>query len=504
MRTYGPALLGILLLVGQVPAQPPQGKTIEDVWEAAYLGKARVGYFRTKVEEVERADTKVLRTTKHIELTMKRFNSPVRLQAEIGTEEKLDGKVTAVFMKQAQDTGALKLTGTVVGDGLHIKVDGTRIDKTIPWNNQVLGLYRQEHLFKERKIGADDRFTFMSFEPTITSVVTIRGRVDKEEEVETLQGRKRLLRVEVTPDKVVAQNGSVQLPSMVVWLDKDYTPIRRQMELPGMGTVTSYRTTQKEAQEEIIPGQIPDINLGTLIPLNRTIFMPHDTCYVVYRITVKGDDDPGTAFAQDARQEVKNLKGHTFELHVQAVRSPQKVGAPKAQAKEEFLKSCYYVNSDDNRVRELARQAVGDATDPLEKARRIESWVHYNMKHDNKVPFAPADQVAQSLRGDCRQHAILTAAMCRAVGVPSATAVGLVYGAPGGKPVMAFHMWTEVWVQGQWLAIDATLGAGSIGAAHIKIARHSWCDTQSMTPMLSVARILGKIEIKVAKVDWTP
>lgn len=151
MRTYGPALLGILLLVGQVPAQPPQGKTIEDVWEAAYLGKARVGYFRTKVEEVERADTKVLRTTKHIELTMKRFNSPVRLQAEIGTEEKLDGKVTAVFMKQAQDTGALKLTGTVVGDGLHIKVDGTRIDKTIPWNNQVLGLYRQEHLFKDAR-----------------------------------------------------------------------------------------------------------------------------------------------------------------------------------------------------------------------------------------------------------------------------------------------------------------------------------------------------------------
>ena len=94
------------------------------------------------------------------------------------------------------------------------------------------------------------------------------------------------------------------------------------------------------------------------------------------------------------------------------------------------------------------------------------------------------------------------AAMCRAAGVPSKTAVGLLYMTDAQKrPAMAFHMWTEVWVEGQWLALDAVMGQGSVGAAHVKIADHSWYDTQSLTPMLPVSRVLGKIQIEVVSVN---
>jgi hypothetical protein len=62
-------------------------------------------------------------------------------------------------------------------------------------------------------------------------------------------------------------------------------------------------------------------------------------------------------------------------------------------------------------------------------------------------------------------------------------------------------MWTEVWVRGQWLAIDATLGQGSIGAAHIKISDSSWHDVQSLTPLIPVARVLGKLSIEVVSVN---
>jgi transglutaminase-like putative cysteine protease len=181
------------------------------------------------------------------------------------------------------------------------------------------------------------------------------------------------------------------------------------------------------------------------------------------------------------------------------------VAEPAAQAKDEFLKSCYFLKCDDPRVQALARQAVAETTDPLKKARRIERWVHDNMRHDNRSSFAPAHEVARSLTGDCRHHALLTAAMCRAEGVPSRTAVGLVYGTDSNRrPVMAFHMWTEVWVKGQWFAIDATLGQGSIGAAHIKIADHSWYDTQSLTPLLPVVRVLGKMDIEIVSVNGVP
>ena len=126
-------------------------------------------------------------------------------------------------------------------------------------------------------------------------------------------------------------------------------------------------------------------------------------------------------------------------------------------------------------------------------------------QHDNKSPFAPASQIATTMSGDCRQHALLTAALCRAAGVPSRTAVGLVYVDDRERgPVLGFHMWTEVWVQGQWVAIDGTLGRGSIGAAHVKIADHSWYDTHSVTPLLSVARVLDKLSIEVVSVNDAP
>jgi transglutaminase-like putative cysteine protease len=96
---------------------------------------------------------------------------------------------------------------------------------------------------------------------------------------------------------------------------------------------------------------------------------------------------------------------------------------------------------------------------------------------------------------------MLTAALCRAAGVPARTAVGLVYLQDRERgPVLGFHMWTEVWVHGQWLAIDATLGRGSIGAGHLKIADHSWQDTQTLAPLLPVVRALGKVKVEVVSV----
>ena len=166
------------------------------------------------------------------------------------------------------------------------------------------------------------------------------------------------------------------------------------------------------------------------------------------------------------------------------------------------MKSCYFINSDDAKVREFARQAVRDETDTWKQAQLIEKWVHNHIENKNFTEaFATSDQVAKTLEGDCTEHAVLAAAMCRAVGVPSRAAVGLVYVNTRSGPVMGFHMWTEVWVRGQWVAIDATLGQGSIGAAHIKVADHSWYDVQSLVPLLPVMRVVGKVSIEVVSVN---
>ncbi len=219
----------------------------------------------------------------------------------------------------------------------------------------------------------------------------------------------------------------------------------------------------------------------------------------VYRITVKGEKDAAAAFAQDGRQKAVNVRGATFDLQVNASKGPKN---PKrvGKADDEFTQSSYFITSADAKVIQLARQAVGIEKDPWKKALRIEKWVHDNMRSTNGEELAPADHVARHLEGDCTEYAMLMAAMCRAEGIPSRTAMGMVYADTETGPVMAFHMWTEVWVAAEWIPLDATMGRGYVGAAHLKVTDNSWHDTRSFTPLLPLMRVLGKTQVEVVSV----
>lgn len=101
------------------------------------------------------------------------------------------------------------------------------------------------------------------------------------------------------------------------------------------------------------------------------------------------------------------------------------IGEPKIgedKAPTEFTQSSYFIASADERVKQHARNAVGNEKDLWKKAVLIEKWVHEHMQVKNTEALATADQVARTLEGDCTEFAMLTAAMCRAEGVPSRTA----------------------------------------------------------------------------------
>ena len=84
--------------------------------------------------------------------------------------------------------------------------------------------------------------------------------------------------------------------------------------MPAIGTIVLYRTTREVARAAGTgPGpRTTDIGLKSLVPLNRTIARPYETRSVVYRVTVKGDDEPATTFARDERQTIENVRGNTF------------------------------------------------------------------------------------------------------------------------------------------------------------------------------------------------
>jgi hypothetical protein len=491
---------------------PP--KVVKETWDAAYLEGAKCGAFHSVTAALERDGRKLFRTTLTMDLRIRRYNSVVPMRIETADDETPDGKVVGLSMTQFVGKMSLTQTGVVEGNELVVGVKGQPDARRVKWDATSLGMRKQDSIFRDRKVKPGDRFAYHSFELSLLTPVNVRVAVKDPEEVDLLapkkagektvaqRVKKKLLRVEAQPDKVEISGNEMQLPRLVSWLDDSREVVRSEMEFPGLGAITLYRTTKAIAEEEgAAPELMPDLGLNTLIPLNRAVARPHDAAGIVYRVTVKGDDNPATAFTRDARQQASDARGNSFTLTVRRQTIPAEETGTEG-VKPEYTQSSYFIDSDDEKVRQFAAAAVERETDAWRKAQRIERWVRDRMTGTSDVGFEPASHIARDLKGDCRQHAMLTAAMCRAAGVPARTAVGLVYvNDPDRGPVFGFHMWTEVWARGKWLGVDATLGRGGIGPGHLKVTDASWHNTQTLAPLLPVVRVMGKLGIEVVQVE---
>jgi predicted transglutaminase-like cysteine proteinase len=493
-------LLATLLAFGCIAPSLHAGgaskaKTVFDQWEAAFLGGGRAGHVHTYTEEFDLEGEKLLRTTQELRLTVKRFKDVIQLAMDVGMTETPDGKVTGVFMRQyLGKTKQLDLSGTVVGKQLQLKLDGKTPIAPAPWNDKVLSLQKQQTMFKDRAVEPGAKFSYLNFEPQVNLVLETHVVVKDFEEVELpgLKKKRKLLRVEVRSDKIQG----VELPMMVVWLNENKEKVAASIEgAPGLGNIQLLVTTKASALSTGPVAELTDIGFDQLVRLKKAIANPYDTTQARYRVTIKDEAEPDKAFASDDRQQIKTVSKNVVEIAVSAKRGPYEGNAKEPGA--EYTQNSYFIACDDAKVKEHARAAVGAEKDAWKKALRIEKWVNLRMKSANHEALATADHVARTLTGDCTEYAMLTAAMCRAEGVPSRTAVGLIYADVRGTPNFAFHMWTEVWVQGSWIPLDATLGKGYVGATHLKVSHQSWQDERSQTPLLTVVRVLGKLNIEV-------
>jgi transglutaminase-like putative cysteine protease len=498
MRRWIAAVVIAITFSGPVLAQG-KSKLVEETWDAAYLEGGKAGTVHVTTDEIEQGGMKFFRTTMDLYLKAKRFNQVIELRFQIGNDETADGAVLGNFSRQkVGKTEDRTILGIVKGKQIEFLLNGEPGKlASNPWDDKVVSLRRQQTILKDKRIKPGDKFSFSTFEPSVNMVIQVDVKVLDYEVVDVpgSKSKQKLLRVEMSPEKLEG----VMLPTLIQWVAADHMPVRQDTEIPGLGKLTLVRTTREIALTPGAESLLTDIGISQLILLNRKVLKPYETKASVFRITVRGDEDAASAFAQDPRQVIRAAtKGSTFEMQVTATKGPKK-GAPAAKAGDEFIQSSYFITSDDPKVKELARKAVGKETDPWQKALLIEKWVNSHMRSTNDEALAPASRVAKTLEGDCTEYAMLMAAMCRAEGVPSKTAIGLIYADTKNGPAMAFHMWTEVWVQDQWVPLDATLGRGYVGAMHLKVTDHSWHDMRSQTPLLPLSRVLGKLQIELVE-----
>jgi transglutaminase-like putative cysteine protease len=141
-------------------------------------------------------------------------------------------------------------------------------------------------------------------------------------------------------------------------------------------------------------------------------------------------------------------------------------------ALKEFLEPSDFIQSNDPVLVAKALEITRGSGDSWEAARRIALWVSGNIK--GAVPGGgTAKGVYDTRSGECGGYGFLTAAFCRAVGIPARVVWGCLYATSGGG-VFGQHGWNEIYMgKAGWIPIDTTRRQiDYCDSGHIRIGVH--------------------------------
>jgi transglutaminase-like putative cysteine protease len=235
-----------------------------------------------------------------------------------------------------------------------------------------------------------------------------------------------------------------------------------------------------------------------IVPIAKKMEKAHQSRRATYRVTFTSGD-PSQSFSPGATQLVRKIDEHTIELQVRSLRPNNDLGSefPSDQPPtDDDRVPNSLIQSDDPGVDAIAKSIAPGKTEFWEVAVALEQHVRQHVATKGfSQALASAADVARSGEGDCTEHAVLLAALCRAKQIPARVAIGLVYfpAADG----FAYHMWTEAWNHDRWIPLDATLGLGGIGAAHLRITSSSLKGADPLSQFLPVFRLIGNIQLQL-------
>ncbi|MGD0654321.1 MAG: transglutaminase-like domain-containing protein [Thermoguttaceae bacterium] len=482
------------------PVSPPNNAaksadTLDrEVWDLCYIQGVRVGYVQNAYYRTSQSGKPALRIEGDTHIAITRNGQETKQQFRSTSIETPEGRLLSFKSEMQMSTELLTITGRVAGNRLQIETSspGKKVPGVIDWSPRYGGFFAVEQSLLRKPMQPGQRRTLQALIEGFNQLATIEMLARDWQQTPLLHGTYELLRIDVV---AIFPDGNKL--EQTLWTDRTGDRIKTLSQPMAMET---FRATKDEALEKTEPAQL-DIGLSTIVKLEKPLPGEHDAKLAVYRVHLDGGD-PAAVFAVGSTQKVKSLDANTAEVTVYAVRpdKPGNADAPADPPTAAQRESNNWIQSDNPKIIALAREAAGNEADPWLTALRMEKFVHdYIKRKDFSQAFASAAEVAETREGDCTEHAVLLAALCRARDIPARVAIGLVY-VPHLQG-FGYHLWTEIYIADKWIPIDATLAKGGIGAAHLKLAHSSLKGASAYSSFWPVVQVVGRLKIEVVEAE---
>jgi len=460
-----------------------------EAWDVFTIGGSRVGYGHTAWSHVEDDGRQLIRWSSTNHVTLKRFGQTITQTLKLASLETTEGELLRFRGELSQGLLPVVTDGTVHDKQIMLETTtaGKRQSTELPWDPAWLGFAAADQLLVREPMRPGETRKYKTLMPVFNQVAEVQLDAVDYEVTDLMAGSHELLRIQST-----AKLGKVNLES-VMWVDragqtlKTFVPALEQY---------GYRSTRELALEKTEDIEF-DLGQFSTVRLDRRIPNPHQTKQVVYRVQLK-EGDPSDIFVTGLSQSVTEIDTHSARVTVTSVRpdTPPEIDPDTTQQPTPGdLEANSLIQSDNELIVRMAHGVTAD-DNPWEVARSLERYVRDQVEvKDFSQAFATAAEVAGTLEGDCTEHAVLLAALCRARDIPARVAMGLVYYAQ--ESGLAYHMWNEVWIDDRWVPMDATLGIGGIGAAHLKLGDSNLKGATAYAAFLPVIQVLGRLSVEI-------
>ncbi len=264
------------------------------------------------------------------------------------------------------------------------------------------------------------------------------------------------------------------------WLDKEGEVLKES----GLLGLSMEKVSPEQARAGVTVSSSADLTQIASIPSNMTLSEPSKLTKIDIKLSglSKNYNLPG------GRQ-----KFHNNILSITKERFPPD---PMSNAAipafiRTYLEPSALVQSDHPQISAQAGKIISPADPPPVKVQKIVHWVYKNVQKKPVLSVPNALEVLKNKMGDCNEHAVLTAALLRAAGVPTQIEAGLVY--LNGR--FYYHAWNAAYL-GEWITVDSVFNQIPADVTHLRLVRGEGSE------QLDLLGVLGKIQPEVLTISY--
>jgi len=479
--------------VSSEQAVPEEADSGETEYFAVFMEGKKVGYaIQSRVVDGEKVTT-----SEEASITISRAAVPVTIKMTETSIETTDGKPLGFNVAQDMSIMTMKVVGTVDDQGtvnVTSKSMGAEQKSTLEWPSGAVMAEGLRLLTLEKGLKEGSTYTVKIFSPGILDALEAKIQIGPKQNVDLL-GRVVAL-TEVTTTLNIPGAGEIVSKTYV---DENLRTQKNVMPVAGLhvemvACAKEFALGENDVLELVdkmfVKSPQPLGNLASVKSITYEVVPTRETA----KLTIPSNDN----------QKVQQLNGKVI-VTVEPVSALAGDNFPYAGSDPTILeatKPTRFLQSDQKEIIELARRTVGSTKDTAEAIKKIEAFVgNYIENTSLSVGYASAAEVLASRQGDCSEFAVLTAAMCRAVGIPAQVVVGIAYVDDfAGLQGFGGHAWNQAYIGDKWVGLDAAFkgtGRGGYDAGHIALAAGGG----EPADFLNMASILGQFKIEKATVS---